>query len=180
MWSGWEANVDCFYGWALFELWMHLRSWRHGSLSRDAFSRYLMIGGKLAAHTSAVAAARPHAFDFAAARPELFGLGLAMMGAGLLFRLCAIQQLGRDYVPEVTIQPGQRFVDHGLDRHLRRPSCTGIFVTSRRLIPFVFQRQKQSRGLVRKLSLWPNPRVSCLPSCGSFICSRSDTPRRAR
>jgi protein-S-isoprenylcysteine O-methyltransferase Ste14 len=51
------------------------------------------------------------------------------MVAGAVFRLYAIRQLGRYFVPEVTIQPGQRVVDQGLYRYLRHPSYTGTFIT---------------------------------------------------
>ena len=119
----------CFFAWALFELWVNLRQWGQGALNRDAFSRYLIIIGMLLAFALAVLATRLHAFDFAAARAELFWLGLALMVAGLLFRLVAIRQLGRYFVPEVAIQPGQRVIDKGLYRYLRHPSYTGTFVT---------------------------------------------------
>ncbi len=119
----------CFYGWAVLELSVNLRLWRPGSRNRDGFSRYLIIAGMLLAFGLAVLATRLHAFDFMVARAELFWVGLALMVAGAVFRLYAIRQLGRYFVPEVTIQPGQRVVDQGLYRYLRHPSYTGTFIT---------------------------------------------------
>ncbi len=123
------AFAVCFFGWGVFELVVNLRLWRPGSVNRDGFTRYLIIGGMLLAFALAVAATRLTAFDFGAGRDTVFYLGLALMVGGLLFRAYAIRQLGRYFVPEVTIQPGQRVMDQGLYHYLRHPSYTGTFIT---------------------------------------------------
>lgn len=124
------AFAVCFFGWALFEMGVNLRLWRPGSLNRDGFTRYLIVGGMLLAFALALAATRLPAFDFGAGRGAIFYLGLGLMVGGLLFRWYAIRQLGRYFVPEVAIQPGQRVIDQKLYRYLRHPSYTGTFITS--------------------------------------------------
>ncbi len=119
----------CFFGWAAFELVVNLRLWQPGSVNRDGWTRFAIIGGMLLAFALAVAATRVAAFNFAAGRAQAFYLGLALMVGGLLLRAAAIAQLGRYFVPEVAIQPGQRVLDRGLYRYLRHPSYTATFVT---------------------------------------------------
>jgi protein-S-isoprenylcysteine O-methyltransferase Ste14 len=124
------AFAACFYGWAIFEAVVNLRLWGRGSQNRDRYSRYLIIGGMLAGFALAVwAAGTAHLADISTARPFVFYLGLVLMLAGLAFRGYAIRQLGRYFVPEVVIQPGQRVMDRGLYRYLRHPSYTGTFIT---------------------------------------------------
>ena len=118
-----------FFGWAVFEIVNNLRLWAPGSVNRDRWTRFIIIGGMCVAFSLAVAATRVTALDFQAARAEIFWLGLALMAGGLVFRAWAIWQLGRYFVPEVAIQPGQRVLDRGLYRYLRHPSYTGTFIT---------------------------------------------------
>jgi protein-S-isoprenylcysteine O-methyltransferase Ste14 len=117
----------CFFGWAAFELVVNLRLWHPASQHRDRFTRLAILGGMLLAFALAVAATRLTAFSFAA--PPVFWLGLGLMLGGLVFRLVAIRQLGRAFVPEVAIQPGQRLFTGGLYATLRHPSYTGTFLT---------------------------------------------------
>lgn len=119
----------CFFGWAAFELVVNLRLWQPGSVDRDGWTRVAIIGGMLLAFALAVAATRVTALGFGAGRGAVFYVGLALMGAGLALRAAAIAQLGRYFVPEVAIQPGQRVLDRGLYRYLRHPSYTGTFIT---------------------------------------------------
>lgn len=123
------AFVLCFWAWALFELWVNLRGWSPGTRNRDRWTRYLILGGMVGTIALALAATRWHRWDLAALRPGLFYLGLTLMAAGLLFRGIAIRQLGRFFVPEVAIQPGQPLLTSGLYRTLRHPSYTGTFIT---------------------------------------------------
>jgi protein-S-isoprenylcysteine O-methyltransferase Ste14 len=127
--SAFLAFSACFFGWALFELIVNARLWGAGAVNRDRLSRYLIIAGMLAAFALTWNATRLHAFDFVLWRPQIFYLGLGLMIAGLALRWYAIRQLGRFFVPEVAIQPGQRVIDRGLYRFLRHPSYTGALVT---------------------------------------------------
>ena len=123
--GGGALFAGCFAAWALFETWTNLKTWPAGSLNRDQLSRYVIIVVVGASFGLGVAATWAHACDLTLARPQTFYAGLALMAAGLVFRAYAIQQLGRYFTPEVTVQPGQRVVDRGLYRYLRHPSYTG-------------------------------------------------------
>ncbi len=57
-----------------------------------------------------------------------FGLGIALVLAGVLLRGWAIVSLGRYFRREVTIEPGQRIVRRGPYRILRHPSYAGLLV----------------------------------------------------
>ena len=119
----------CFFGWAFFELWVNLRTWPAGSYHRDRLSRFIIIGVMLVSFTLALQATAWHAADLTIARAWVFYFGVGLMAAGLLLRAYAIRQLGRYFVPEVAIQPGQALMDRGLYRFLRHPSYTGTFIT---------------------------------------------------
>ena len=119
----------CFFSWAVFELVVNLRLWRGDSTNHDRLTRYLIIGAMVASFALAVSATKLHAFDIAVLRAQVFYVGSGLMIAGLVFRWVAIRQLGRFFVPEVVIQPGQRVLDQGLYRYLRHPSYMGTFIT---------------------------------------------------
>ena len=121
--------IACFLAWAALEVAANLRRGHPGSINRDRWSRAAIIGGMVLALTLAVTATRAAAFDFAAGRAAIFYLGLTLMAGGMVLRVWAIAQLGRFFVPEVAIQPGQRVFDRGLYRYLRHPSYAGTFVT---------------------------------------------------
>lgn len=127
--AGAVAVLACFWGWVAFEVWVNLKTWQAGSMNRDRLSRYLIIGAVGVAVNLAMAATMVHALDMTTRRAEVFYLGITLMLVGLLFRWVAIRQLGQFFVPEVTIQPGQRVIDAGLYRYLRHPSYTGILLT---------------------------------------------------
>ena len=118
-----------FLGWAVFELWVNLRTWPTGSLNRDHLSRFFIIGAMAASFWLALFATSFHAADMTVARPALFYLGLVLMAAGVLLRAYAIRQLGRYFVPEVAIQPGQQLMDQGPYRFVRHPAYTGSLLT---------------------------------------------------
>jgi protein-S-isoprenylcysteine O-methyltransferase len=58
-----------------------------------------------------------------------FGLGIALVLAGVALRARAIVTLGRYFRREVTIEPGQRLVRSGPYRLLRHPSYAGILIS---------------------------------------------------
>lgn len=119
----------CFFGWALFEVWVNLRQWSANSDNQDRLSRIILIGGFLIAFdvTFVVSMGFP-AFAMTFWREGLFYLGTFLIPVGVLLRYVAIDQLGKFFVPEVVIQPGQRVIDTGVYRYIRHPSYTGIMV----------------------------------------------------
>ncbi|MFT4248512.1 MAG: isoprenylcysteine carboxylmethyltransferase family protein [Pseudomonas sp.] len=54
--------------------------------------------------------------------------GCALIGGGLAFRLWAIRTLDRWFTVDVTIQEGQRLIQHGPYRWLCHPSYTGALL----------------------------------------------------
>lgn len=117
--------------WLGTELWIGYRyRARVGASPRDRGSRFAVIGsvwtGVLAANgiSNAVPAAAIR-WD----RYAVFVAGLAIMGAGYLLRLYAIQVLGRFFTVVVATQADQRVVDVGPYRYIRHPSYTGSLVT---------------------------------------------------
>jgi protein-S-isoprenylcysteine O-methyltransferase len=126
---GYYAFNALFLAWAAIEVWINLRTWPPGSANRDRLSRYVIFAAMVAAFWLALLATNWHAADIVLARATVFYAGLALMAAGLVLRLLAVYQLGAFFVPEVTIQPGQRLMDRGLYRFLRHPSYTGSLLT---------------------------------------------------
>ncbi len=126
---GWWLFILLFYGWGAFEVAANLRLWKPGTVRRDRLTRYIIIAAMLGGFVAAVLATKLHAFDITPARAVVFYAGLALMVAGLAFRAYAIRQLGRYFIPEVGVQPGQRLIQTGLYRYMRHPSYTGTFIT---------------------------------------------------
>ena len=104
-----------FLGWAGFELLVNLRTWPAGTANRDQLSRIIIIGTMALSLWLALFATSWHAADITVARAAVFYLGLSLMAAGIVLRAFAIWQLGRYFVPEVAIQPGQQLIDHPED-----------------------------------------------------------------
>jgi protein-S-isoprenylcysteine O-methyltransferase len=59
----------------------------------------------------------------------LVAAGVALIWAGIVFRLWAVRTLGRFFRITVTVQDDHRLVDSGPYRKLRNPSYTGALVT---------------------------------------------------
>ncbi|MFN8549499.1 MAG: isoprenylcysteine carboxylmethyltransferase family protein [Candidatus Eisenbacteria bacterium] len=55
-------------------------------------------------------------------------LALALLVLGLVVRWSAILTLGRYFTVEVAIQADHRLVEHGLYRHVRHPSYSGLLL----------------------------------------------------
>ncbi len=62
-------------------------------------------------------------------RTLLFGIGIAMMLAGIAFRWYSISVLGKFFTRTVTIQPEQPVIERGPYRYIRHPSYTGAMLT---------------------------------------------------
>lgn len=119
----------CFLTWVLLELWVNLRPNQPGSTQRDFLSRYAILGSMMVAFALAGLATSLDRWEVGAGRAAVFYSGLFLMLVGLLVRWLAIRQLGRYFVPEVAIQPGQPLLETGLYRYVRHPAYTGSFIT---------------------------------------------------
>lgn len=119
----------CFFGWALFEAWVNLRQWSANSSNQDRLSRIILIGGILMGFNfTRLAALYMPQFNIHTWRDGIFYGGTLLIPLGVILRYIAIDQLGKFFVPEVVIQPGQRVIDTGLYRYVRHPSYTGIMI----------------------------------------------------
>jgi protein-S-isoprenylcysteine O-methyltransferase Ste14 len=126
--GGWLFGL-CFFGWALFEAWVNVRQWSAHSDNQDRWSRVILIVGIVIAFGIAfIVSSLLPAFAIKQGREVLFYLGTALIPMGVLLRYIAIDQLGKFFVPEVVIQPGQRVIDTGVYRYVRHPSYTGILI----------------------------------------------------
>lgn len=119
----------CFFGWSLFEAWVNLRQWSANSSNQDRLSRIILIGGILMGFNfTRLAALYTSQFSINMGREGVFYLGTLLIPMGVVLRYIAIDQLGKFFVPEVVIQPGQRVIDTGVYRYVRHPSYTGIMI----------------------------------------------------
>ena len=78
--------------------------------------------------TAALAISRVQSLRAYANNWWTFGLGIAIVLAGVALRAWAIVSLGRYFRRVVTIEPGQRIVRRGPYRVLRHPSYAGILL----------------------------------------------------
>jgi protein-S-isoprenylcysteine O-methyltransferase Ste14 len=76
-----------------------------------------------------VAAFADPQFAIRPVRPLLFGLGVALMLAGMALRWYSIFVLGRYFTVVVAIQPGHTVVERGPYRFVRHPSYSGTLLT---------------------------------------------------
>lgn len=113
--------------WALLEWRIRIRSRfdRQGARTDPSmFAVIVFISGGLAG--GFVVAAHVHGAAMGAARRPLFGVGLALMCAGIALRQWAISVLGRYFTVDVRVREGQVVVDRGPYRWVRHPSYTGL------------------------------------------------------
>jgi protein-S-isoprenylcysteine O-methyltransferase Ste14 len=75
-----------------------------------------------------LAVARWEAAGMGAADWPVFGVGLALMAAGIAVRQWAIRTLGRFFTVDVRVHPDQQVVTSGPYRWVRHPAYTGMIV----------------------------------------------------
>lgn len=107
------------------------RSWRNQRGSREdrgtLFVLIVCIGGGAGVAFSLAAGA--HGAAIPVARWPIFGIGLALMCAGIVIRQWAVALLGEYFTVEVRVHPGQAVIDRGPYRWVRHPSYTGMIIT---------------------------------------------------
>lgn len=120
-----------YVAWFLMEMWVMSRDRRRfagRTVDRGSFFGFLI----------AIPAALIIAFNAAFAhqewritvlQPTLSWAGVALMWAGMAFRLWAIQTLGAFFRTSVVVQEGHQLVTAGPYRWLRHPSYTGAIAT---------------------------------------------------
>jgi protein-S-isoprenylcysteine O-methyltransferase len=123
------ANVlwVSYVAWFLMEMWVMSRDRRRfagRTADRGSFFGFVIaIPGALIIAFNA-AFAHPE-WRIAALQPALSWAGVALMWAGMAFRLWAIQTLGAFFRTSVVVQESHRLVTAGPYRWLRHPAYTG-------------------------------------------------------
>jgi protein-S-isoprenylcysteine O-methyltransferase len=120
------------YGcWFLMEMWILSRD-RRGFKGRTA-DRGSFLGFVIGIPTALVVAfSAPTRFPewtITVGWPAVFWIGIAMVWAGMAFRLWAVLTLGAFFRTSVVVQDGHQLVTAGPYRWLRHPSYTGVIVT---------------------------------------------------
>jgi protein-S-isoprenylcysteine O-methyltransferase len=126
-----EAFWASYLAWIAIELAIWSRDRAKVKGRRDDRFSMLAIGVSIGiANSLAFNAPRNWPAAAIAAPPALLaGTGVALIWAGIVFRLWAVQTLGRFFRVTVTVQDDHRLVDTGPYRKLRNPSYTGALVT---------------------------------------------------
>ena len=119
-----------FAAWAIIELsiWSRDRARVKGKRD-DRFSMFAIVLGITAGIFAAFNGAHVTETRIAAPGALLVGLGIALIWAGMAFRLWAVRTLGRFFRVTVTTQEDHRLIDSGPYRRLSNPSYTGAMVT---------------------------------------------------
>jgi protein-S-isoprenylcysteine O-methyltransferase len=119
-----------YAGWAIVELsiWSRDRARVKGQRN-DRFSMLAIVLGITAGIFAAFYFAHLRATRIAAPGELVVGLGIALIWAGLAFRLWAVRTLGRFFRVTVTTQDDHRLIDTGPYRRLSNPSYTGAMIT---------------------------------------------------
>ncbi len=120
-----------YTAWFLMEMWVMSRD-------RRRFAGRTADRGSFFGFVLAIPASLIIAFNVAFRHPEwrivplqpaLSWVGVAMMWAGMAFRLWAIQTLGAFFRTSVVVQEGHQLVTAGPYRWLRHPAYTGVIIT---------------------------------------------------
>jgi protein-S-isoprenylcysteine O-methyltransferase len=120
-----------YTAWFLMELWVMSRDRRRFSgrtADRGSFFGFIIcipLGLIIAFNT----AFHHPEWSIGFGQPVLSWIGLAMIWAGMAFRLWAIQTLGAFFRTSVVVQEGHQLVTAGPYRWLRHPSYTGAIIT---------------------------------------------------
>jgi protein-S-isoprenylcysteine O-methyltransferase Ste14 len=129
--SFWRTAFWLSYaGWAIVELsiWSRDRAQVKGKRT-DRFSMLAIVIGITAGIFAAFYGAHVTETRIAAPGALVVGLGIALIWAGVIFRLWAVRTLGRFFRVTVTTQEDHRLIDSGPYRRLSNPSYTGAMIT---------------------------------------------------
>lgn len=120
-----------YCAWWLMEMWVMSRDRRRFSgrtVDRGSFYGFL-VAIPLGLIIAFNAAFRHPEWRIAALQPALSWAGVALMWAGMAFRLWAVLTLGAFFRTSVVLQDGHRLVTAGPYRWLRHPAYTGTILT---------------------------------------------------
>jgi protein-S-isoprenylcysteine O-methyltransferase len=120
-----------YMSWFVMEMWIlsrDIRRFRGRKADRGSFWGFF-ICIPTALYIASVAPRSHHEWAIMGPQPALIWIGIAMMWAGMAFRLWAVLTLGAFFRTSVVVQDGHQLVTAGPYRWLRHPSYTGVIVT---------------------------------------------------
>ena len=119
--------------WAVMEVSVEIRQRKRirADVSRQDKGSHVVLGGmiRIGILLCVLLAFTVPATAITSASVFLFWLGIALVYAGLAFRLYAIKVLGRYFTTSVAVVADQQVVEDGPYRLIRHPSYTGFLVT---------------------------------------------------
>ena len=120
-----------YWAWFLMEMWIMSRDRRRftgRTADRGSYFGFLICIWAALAVAFIAFFSHPE-WRIPVAQPALSWLGIAMVWAGMAFRLWAVQTLGAFFRVTVVLQDGHQLVAAGPYRWLRHPAYTGSIVS---------------------------------------------------
>src|SRR3569833_1038620 len=120
-----------YFSWFVMEMWILSRDSRRfkgRTADRGSFMGFV-ICTPVALILACNAAGRLPQLHIVVLQPGLSWAGIAMIWAGMAFRLWAVLTLGAFFRTSVVVQEGHQLVTGGPYRWLRHPAYTGVIVT---------------------------------------------------
>ena len=118
-----------YWAWIALEMWLIVRERRDaGAVFQDRGSRTLLVVSLSIAVVFGIFTI-PHVLPQFTMHSKAVAIGVALVWAGIAFRLWAIRTLGRFFNTRVVVRQEHRLITAGPYRYLRNPAYTGIVVT---------------------------------------------------
>jgi len=118
-----------YWAWIAIEIWLIARERSDANaVSQDRGSRNLLIVSWVIGIVLGIFAV-PYLLPQFTIHTKLISIGVAIIWAGILLRLWAIQLLGSFFNTRVVVHQEQRLSTSGPYRYLRNPSYTGTLMT---------------------------------------------------
>jgi protein-S-isoprenylcysteine O-methyltransferase Ste14 len=118
-----------FWSWLLFEIWVFSRDRGKGRRDAHGNGRWVLLALAIGIIVGLNMPAVAPMLNIQGSVTACFIFGIGLMWAGILFRFCSIQTLGKYFSTRLVIQERHELITTGPYRYLRNPSYTGALVT---------------------------------------------------